>query len=264
MNNYKALFLDIDGTILGRDHTIEDTTKTAIKQAQDKGIEVFLATGRPLHEVHDIAETLAVDSFIGYNGAYAIYNGKIVVDEPIADSMIDHFLDVAKQNEHEMILYTNELNLLTSETKPIVKSFIDYFALKDYQPYEDKYRNQILGITLMNVKPDETALYDLKGEYIYFSQVNVEGLENCYDMIRENVNKGQAIKKVLKQLDIPAEAAIAFGDGMNDKQMLQYAGESFAMGNATPDLFQYAKHRTTSVEDSGIYNGLKQLGIVEN
>ncbi|SFM43787.1 hypothetical protein SAMN04487943_11834 [Gracilibacillus orientalis] len=264
MTNYKVLFLDIDGTILRRDHTIEDTTKIAIKQAQDKGIEVFLATGRPLHEIHDIAETLAVDSFIGYNGAYAIYNGKTVVDEPIAGSVIDHFLGVAKQNEHEMILYTNELNLLTSKTKPIVKDFIDYFALKDYQSYEGKYRDQILGITLMDVKPDEPARYDLKGEDIYFSEVNVDGLDNCYDMIRENVNKGQAIKKVLNQLDIPPEAAIAFGDGMNDKQMLQYAGESFAMANATPDLFPYAKHRTTSVEESGIYNGLKQLGIAED
>ncbi|QGH35419.1 Cof-type HAD-IIB family hydrolase [Gracilibacillus salitolerans] len=264
MTNYKALFLDIDGTILRRDHTIEDTTKNAVKQAQDKGIEVFLATGRPLHEVNDIAEALGVDSFIGYNGAYAIYDGKTVVDEPITSSVIDHFLYVAKQNEHEMILYTNELNLVTSESKQVVKDFIDYFDLREYQAYEDKFRDQILGITLMDLQTDEPALYDVKQEDIYFSQVNVEGLEHCYDMIRENVNKGQAIKKVLQELDIPAEAAIAFGDGMNDKQMLQYVGESFAMDNATPEVFQYAKHRTTSVEDSGIYNGLKQLGIIED
>ncbi|WP_018934386.1 Cof-type HAD-IIB family hydrolase [Gracilibacillus lacisalsi] len=262
MTNYKALFLDIDGTILRRDHTIEDTTKLAVKQAQGKGIEVFLATGRPLHEVDDIADELGVDSFIGYNGAYAIYDGKTIVDEPISGSVIDQFLDVAKQNEHEMILYTNELNLVTSESKQVVKDFIDYFDLKNHQAYEAIYREQILGITLMDVRPDEPALYEVKQEDIYFSQVNVTGLEHCYDMIRENVNKGQAIQKVLKELDIPAEATIAFGDGMNDKQMLQYVGESFAMANATPEVFQYAKHRTTSVEESGIYNGLKQLGIV--
>ncbi|MGN8644466.1 HAD family hydrolase [Gracilibacillus sp. HCP3S3_G5_1] len=263
MTNYQALFLDIDGTILRRDHTIQDSTKTAVKQAQDKGIEVFLATGRPLHEIDDIANTLGIDSFIGYNGAYATYNNKTVVDEPISGEVIDHFLHIAEKNDHEIIFYTSELNLVTSTTKKLVQDFIEYFDLKDYQRYEDAYRNQILGITLMNLHPDDPALYHFEQEEMYFSQVNVQGLSHCYDMIRENVNKGQAIKKVLHQLDIPTEAAIAFGDGMNDKQMLQFVGESFAMGNATPEVFQYAKYRTTSVEESGIYNGLKRLGIVK-
>ncbi|WP_058308010.1 Cof-type HAD-IIB family hydrolase [Gracilibacillus massiliensis] len=261
--HYQALFLDIDGTILRRDHSIEDSTKSAVKQAQAKGIEVFLATGRPLHEIDDIAEELNINSLIGYNGAYARYEEKTLVDEPISASVIDHYLEIAKANNHEMILYTDKLNLLTSVSNPFVQNFVDFFNLKSFQPYENKFRKDILGITLMNVKPNEPILYELKNEDIYFSQVNVSGLEHCYDVIRENVNKGFAIKAILDKLNISSENAIAFGDGMNDKQMLQYVGESFAMGNATPELFQYAKHRTTSVEDSGIYNGLKQLGIVE-
>ncbi|SHN35938.1 HAD family hydrolase [Gracilibacillus kekensis] len=261
--HYQALFLDIDGTILRRDHTIEDTTKVAVNQAQAKGIEVFLATGRPLHEISDIAEELNINSLIGYNGAYAKYKGKTLVDEPMSASVIDQYLGIAKANNHEMILYTDKLNLLTSVSNPIVQNFVDFFHLNSYQPYETRFRKDILGVTLMNVRPDEPILYDLESENIYFSQVNVSGLEHCYDVIRENVNKGFAIKAILDRLNISSKNAIAFGDGMNDKQMLQYVGESFAMGNATPKLFQYAKHRTTSVEDSGIYNGLKQLGIVE-
>nr|WP_084040890.1 Cof-type HAD-IIB family hydrolase [Gracilibacillus boraciitolerans] len=263
MKNYQTLFLDIDGTILKQDHTIENTTKLAVKQAQEKGIEVFLATGRPLHEVYDIAEELQINSFVGYNGAYALYQDKTVVNEPISASIIDHFLQIAKDNGHEMILYTDQFNLLTSTTNSTVKYFVDYFGFKDYQLYNNQFRDKILGITIMNVKPHEPVLYDLKNEEIYFSQVNVKGLEHCYDVIRENVNKGQAIKEILERLDISADMAIAFGDGMNDKQMLEFVGDSFAMGNASPEVFQYAKHRTTSVEDSGIYNGLKQLGIID-
>ncbi|HLT57011.1 MAG TPA: HAD hydrolase family protein, partial [Bacillota bacterium] len=74
---------------------------------------------------------------------------------------------------------------------------------------------------------------------------------------------GEAIKKILEHLNIPKEAAIAFGDGMNDKEMLQAVGEGFAMGNANPDLLPYAKHQTATVDESGIYIGLQQLGIVE-
>ncbi|UOQ47069.1 Cof-type HAD-IIB family hydrolase [Gracilibacillus caseinilyticus] len=262
MNNFKALFLDIDGTILKQDHSIEASTKKAVKQAQTNGIEVFLATGRPLHEIDEIADTLQIDSLIGYNGAYAIYNGNTMVNEPLDGAMIDHYLEVAKQQQHEMILYTKGLNLLTNRTKEYVKEFINYFHLKDCQLYEQHFRDDILGITVMNVKPHEPVLYDLANENIYFSQVNVKGLEHNYDVIRENVNKGFAIQHTLKQLAIEPSQAIAFGDGMNDKQMLQAVEYSFAMGNANPELFAYAKYKTTSVEDSGIYNGLATLGIV--
>ncbi len=71
------------------------------------------------------------------------------------------------------------------------------------------------------------------------------------------------MEKVLAVLGIPKEQAIAFGDGMNDKEMLQTVGESFVMANGDPNLFPYAKHRTTTVDNSGIYYGLKKLGIIK-
>src|SRR5690625_4568424 len=72
--DYKSVFLDIDGTILKPDHTFTNSTKNAIHQMRTKGIEVFLATGRPLHELDELANQLDVHSFIGYNGAYATHN----------------------------------------------------------------------------------------------------------------------------------------------------------------------------------------------
>jgi Cof subfamily protein (haloacid dehalogenase superfamily) len=263
MANYKVLFLDIDGTILRADHTIEDSTKIAIKAAKANNIEVFLATGRPIHEIKEIGKELDVHSYIGYNGAYAIYQDDIIVNEPMSSSIIEHYLDVARTHHHDMILYTNKLNLLTSTEGDIIEHFLDYFDIHQAQIYEEKYKQDILGITIMNVKPDEPVLYDLEEEDIYFSQVNVDGLRHSYDVIRENVNKGSAIKQVLERLNIAKEDAIAFGDGMNDKQMLSYVGHGFAMGNANPELFPYAKYKTTSVDNAGIYNGLKQLGIVK-
>ncbi|GAE44687.1 hydrolase [Mesobacillus boroniphilus JCM 21738] len=76
MGHYKILFLDIDGTILRPDDTIEDSTKTAINEMKRQNIEVVLATGRPLHEISDLAEELQITSFIGYNGALAFMKAK--------------------------------------------------------------------------------------------------------------------------------------------------------------------------------------------
>jgi hydroxymethylpyrimidine pyrophosphatase-like HAD family hydrolase len=94
-------------------------------------------------------------------------------------------------------------------------------------------------------------------------KVNAEGYRHCFDVIRDHVNKGTGVNALLQHLNIPRDASIAFGDGMNDKEMVAAVGEGFAMGNSTPELFSYAKHKTTDVMNSGIYNGLKSLGLVE-
>lgn len=262
MSDYKVLFLDIDGTIIKPDDTIEDTAINAIRQVQEKGIEVFLATGRPLHEIREIAKELNVHSLIGYNGAFAIYQGKDLFQEPMNKESVKHFIDIAKKNQHELVLYTKDQNIFSDIETDGVKEFIEKFHLHKNDSYSPSNDYEVLGMTLINLEAKDTALYKHEDQ-IHLSQVNLEGMLHCYDVIRDQVNKGIGVQYVLKHLGLKKENAIAFGDGMNDKEMLLSVGEGFAMGNGHPDLFPYAKHRTTSVTDSGIYNGLKALGIIE-
>lgn len=259
---YKTLFLDIDGTILRPDHTFSASTKEAINQVQAQDVEVFLATGRPLHELDELSKQLNVHSFIGYNGAYATYNDKAFLNEPLSKEIVDQYVEISKANNHEIVFYTNDKNYFTSLDQPVIHQFIDTFELQFNELYTEKISAEILGITVMNLEPHEAQLYELE-ENIRLAQVNLEGLEHCYDVIRKNVNKGKAVQRAFELLNISKEEAIAFGDGMNDKEMFQCVGESFAMGNAHEDLFQYAKHTTTSVSEDGIFNGLKKIGLVK-
>ncbi|MBM7603776.1 Cof subfamily protein (haloacid dehalogenase superfamily) [Metabacillus crassostreae] len=262
MKNYQLLFLDIDGTILKPDDTIEESTKEAIGVAKSKGITVFLATGRPLHEISTIANELNITSLIGYNGAYAIHNGKDIFKTPMNKSTVEDFVKIANDNDHEFVLYTHDKNVFSNIEASLVKEFIQAFHLHKNNGFSEEFLSQILGITLINLKENEHKLYETKEPSIHLSQVNVDGLRHCYDVIRDNVNKGIAVQHILDLLNINKENAVAFGDGMNDKEMLSIVGEGFAMGNAHPDLIQYAKHQTTSVSDSGIYNGLKKIGVI--
>ncbi|MGE8205763.1 Cof-type HAD-IIB family hydrolase [Heyndrickxia sp. NPDC080065] len=261
MTTYKILFLDIDGTILTPDDRIEESTKEAIAEVQKKEIEVFLATGRPLHEISQIAEELNIHSFIGYNGAYAVHNGVDVLKEPMNAEIVESSIEIAKEFNHDIVFYTSEQNLFTTLESPAVKEFIKRFHLHNNDLYSPKVVNDILGMTIINIEENDPRHYE-KDENIHLSQVNVEGLTHNYDVIRDSVNKGFAVSKVLELLNIGKESAIAFGDGMNDKEMLMLVGEGFAMGNAHPDLFAYAKHKTTEVTNSGVYNGLKSLGVI--
>lgn len=259
--NYKIIFLDIDGTILQPDHTYTTSTKDAITQLQQQGIEVFMATGRAIHEASDLSDELGVTSFIGYNGAHAVYQNETIVNEPMDAETVESFLQVAEKQGQEFVFYTKEKNYFTAFDTPEVKQFMQTFQLRNNEQFTRDIIDQILSATIINLKPEDVVHYEFDAN-IQLSPVNVPGAGFCYDIIRQSVNKGEAIKHVLERLNIPKENAIAFGDGMNDKEMLQEVGEGFAMGNADPDLLQHASRTTTTVQDSGIFNGLKELGLV--
>ncbi|WP_246943746.1 HAD family hydrolase [Bacillus pinisoli] len=261
MSAYKVVFLDIDGTILRPDHTIQDSTKTAIKRLQKQGIIVFLATGRPLHEIKELGEELNITSFIAYNGAYAIFEGEEIFKETMPSKDVTRFLEIAQLENHQLVFYTHEKNVFSSREPEIVQRFIDTFHLKQNAIYSPAINQEVLGITIMTDQELASRHYQEFKE-IHFTTVNVKGLTNCLDVIRDHVNKGVAVKAVLDRLGLSPESAIAFGDGMNDKEMLMTVGEGFAMGNGHPDLFQYANRKTTDVEDNGIYNGLALLGLM--
>lgn len=263
MTNYKILFLDIDGTILTPDDTIEESTKNAIKKVKEIGLEVFLATGRPLHEISEIGKILEIESFIGYNGALAIYKGENILKKPMSPDLVNLYVKIAEEKNNELILYTSTHNLLSHPESQITKNFCHKFHLRSNEKYTDADQANILGITVINLKEEDISLYESFPD-IHLSQVNIEGFRHSYDVISDKVNKGMSVSMILNRLQIDKSSSIAFGDGLNDKEMLTAVGEGFAMGNAHEKLFAYAKHKTTSVTDSGIYNGLKSLGLFEN
>ncbi|MEH7223280.1 HAD family hydrolase [Bacillus sp. JJ1566] len=262
MPDIKIVFLDIDGTILRPDDTIEETTTNAVAQLKEKGIEVFLATGRPLHEITDIGDELSITSYIAYNGAFAIHRGETLFNEPLPPSLVDSLLKTAKENNYDIVLYTKNKNIFTSMESEIVKDFIKTFHLKKNELYDDQNKVEILGSTIITNQEHAEKKFEHIND-IHLSSVNVEGMKNCRDVIRDKVNKGVAVKAVLAELQLSPEQAAAFGDGMNDKEMLSAVGSGFAMGNANPDLYSYAKYKTTDVENSGVFNGLKTIGLIE-
>lgn len=259
---YRALFLDIDGTILTYDHTFTELTKKAIEEVQKVGVDVFIATGRPLHEINNLRKELGIQSAIGYNGAFAIHKNKVIVDYPMNEELVQKVITTAEEYDNDLVLYTAKKNYFTSLSRTEVVKFINFFQLKENEQLDGDLNNPIYSMTVMNCHESYVPAYKTLNDLVV-STVNVEGIENSYDLIQKNINKGTAVQMVLDTLGIPNDEAIAFGDGMNDKEMLQTVGTSFVMANGDPNLFQYAKYETKSVDESGIYYGLQKLGLVK-
>lgn len=263
MKDITHIFIDVDGTIVKHDQSIHPKTKDAIALAKEAGINIWLATGRPVHELDPLLQTLNIDHVIGYNGAYARKNQTVIYEKHMDETLVDYFIDTVEKSEQELVLYSDTHNLFSSFKPSFVQRFIDHFGITLNKRYTPEARAHIYGMTLLNCQDTDLSRYQ-KEANLFFSQVNVTGMTDHYDVIQQDVNKGKAIEAVLKAENTPHSKAVAIGDGMNDKDMLKTAGIGIAMGNAHPDLLTYADYTTKTVDEGGLYDAFIYLGIIPN
>ena len=260
--SYKIVFLDIDGTILPPDHIIVESTKSAVKQLQEKGVIVCIATGRPTIDTVKVAEEIGVNSYITFNGACVTIEDKVIYKELLATEDVEQLLSTAKANDHDVLLASTEKNvIIPAPNSTKATEYVQHLHMHGslYNTEEDK--KEVLSGTVLLQNHNEATVYD-EIPSIHLVPCNIGGFI-AYDFISPNINKATAIDKVLKHLNIDQADTIAFGDGMNDKEMLSYVKVGIAMGNAHEDLQKFASFTTTPVTEDGIYNGLKILGLVD-
>ena len=82
------------------------------------------------------------------------------------------------------------------------------------------------------------------------------------DILPNGGSKAEGIKKMLEILGIPREHVYAFGDALNDKEMLEFVGTGIAMGNAVQEIKDIADMVTKSVDQEGIKYGLEMVGLL--
>src|SRR5699024_4690002 len=257
-------FFDIDGTILKDNQTYDIETKEAINTLQEKEIRTFFATGRPIHEIHPLLEDFNMQSHITYNGAYVIHKGQVLLNATFDKNVLQTIERLSKQYEHELVYYTKHTNYYTNLEAPVSQDFMKALGMKNNEQLpkdSDAILEQVLGATILGATEQIHDQYPEMAN-IHFSQVNIDGAKQAYDILRLDVNKGIAVNLILEHFDATYKEAIAFGDGMNDKEMFETVGTSVAMGNCKKDLLPYATLQTTTVDNLGVVNGLKQLKLI--
>ncbi|MEI5988917.1 hypothetical protein A5881_000404 [Enterococcus termitis] len=275
----KAIVLDIDGTLLNDEKKMTDQTKETLITAQQNGIKVILASGRPTPGMLKYVEDLKMDQ---YNGMIVSYNGA-------------HVLDVSSQKE----LFSQPLSIESS------KSILEHLKQFDVKPMIAKdgymYVNNVfdgmldLGSSdgLFNIieyesrggnfqlceKADLAAFVDFplhkilvaaQPEYLQEHWQNilapfensVSGMFSApmyFEFTDQGIDKANALEQTLKPLGIHPEHIISFGDGHNDLSLINYAGMGIAMGNAVTELKNAANKITASNNEEGIAKALAEL-----
>ena len=116
----KALFFDIDGTLVSfNTHKIPDSTIQAIEQAKEKGIQVYISTGRPFSLINNIDEiSHLIDGYITVNGAYCFIGEQVISCSPIPVEDVLTLIQLAdKMNFASMVVGTTDIIMYNTNEK---------------------------------------------------------------------------------------------------------------------------------------------------
>lgn len=286
---YKLAAIDLDGTMLNQYGIVTQRTKQAIERAQQRGIEVIIASGRPMDSIKAIAEEIKSEKyFISGNGAiiYDIQNDEIIYENTLKKQKTLDIIKICEENsiyyniytEKEIIaknlqcnvLYYHKENLNKEEKNKthinIVENIYDYIVDRDEKVVKITIcdNNQVIFNSIMRKLKEIEEIEVLEVSHMsrkIIRQGSVEvPIEYFYTEISaQNVDKWNAIEFLKEKMQIKTEEIVAIGDNVNDKKMIENAGLGIAMGESTPVIKEVANQITGSNNEDGVAQALENL-----
>lgn len=253
----KAIFFDIDGTLVSfNTHTIPASTLEAVHEVRQKGIKVFIATGRPRPFINNLG-SLEYDGIMSANGAsITLADGTPICHIPVNKDDVSRMVSYQESNPIAVAYATDDEAFVTHYND----NFHEVFELLDLNTPQVLPPHEALSKDIIQV----IAFFTPEEEPHIMNQV----LQDCdaqrwhpffADCIHKGISKATGIDAVCQHFGFDISETMAFGDGGNDKPMLLHAGIGIAMGNASDEVKACAKMVTDSVDNDGIAKILHRI-----
>ena len=273
----RVVFLDIDGTLTepGSNVPPESAIK-AIEMARGNGHLIFLCSGRN----YDMLKTLlqyGFDGFVASSGGYIVCNGETIFDCPMTEEQRIRIMDVLKGHgifctvECKDGTYTDEEfkdflreNAKENGNSEMLRWRIQLEKNLNMRPMNEYDGQPVYKIVIMSPEEESArqAREAIAEEFeICIQDSTGQGFTNG-EVVNRKFDKGQALERVCSYLDIPVCDSIAFGDSMNDREMIEAAGLSVCMENGSETLKKIADEICPSVNDDGIWNAFQKYHLI--
>lgn len=261
----KALFFDMDGTLLDSAWKITDLTKQALKECKANGIKVYIATGRPPLLKMMLKLTSEEERLISDGGVY--YNGGCVVDGahkfymPLHEEISRRSVGILNKTEdvNVAVQMMNEVQTLRHQLADAEYPLwgIDKDAMP---PYSDVGYDEVIKIFAYSLNSSLERIFDEISDAVGSeSNLYLTGRGRNIEITGKNVTKKYGVDKIAELNGLAHNEIAVFGDDRNDLEMITGYENSFAMGNATDEIKIAAAHITLSNSDEGIYHALKNI-----
>jgi Cof subfamily protein (haloacid dehalogenase superfamily) len=261
----KVIFFDIDGTLHCPTVGIPLSAKEGIRKLKENGHLVFICTGRTKAMLFNELEDMGFDGIIAGAGTYVEYEKEVLyrydLDEETARSIATDFRtrDIIPVPEGHDIFYLEDERNWSPEYKYVYEKYYSNVGGRiEKMPADDKGIKCAKMSGVMHKASDiEKAKAAYEEEYLVVLHGNV-----IIELIPKGFSKAEGIKRMLDKLGIRRENTYAFGDSMNDYEMLEYVQYGVAMGNSDERLLSVAAYVADTVENDGIYKALEHYGLI--
>ncbi|MBQ6371931.1 MAG: HAD family phosphatase [Oscillospiraceae bacterium] len=276
----RLITFDLDGTVLDDSKNIPAENIVALQTAAEKNILVVPASGRIYRFMPEAVRTqLAARYFIAANGGevYDAAEDKVLYSAQIPLDMVLQVLDHMDSLDVLYDCYADNTRYACTSfsahaddyfSGPLMNSMLHNYILRTMQETDDlrtfiTERNRSLQKLQMYFRDSDERLRQLHMLPQLFPNLAVStSLPNNIEINSAEATKGKALAALCSRLGIDSSEVIAFGDGLNDLDMLQFAGLSVAMGNADPLIRQNSLYVTCSNNESGVGKALRHFGII--
>lgn len=256
--DYKLVAIDLDDTLLADDLQISERTVEAIKEAQDGGVRVVIATGRMHSSALPYAKLLGLKhELITYNGALVkrVGDNQTLYHQPISVELAREVTEVAQEYDLHINFYLDDL-LYVNKAGAEADYYEEVAGIKPILITEgaadflDRPSTKLLIIEDDRAKLEE-VLAELTAKFGDLLTITTSKV-NFIEIMGQQVCKGTTLANRSTELGIKAEEVIAIGDSYNDLEMIEYAGLGVAVGNAKDEIKEEANYITGSNNEEGV------------
>ena len=257
----KAVFFDMDGTLINlmkEQLHITNPVRDAIFALKKAGHGAFIATGRPYQYLSDeFIQDGLFDGYVLMNGAMVMMGDKVIYDKPLDKRLVrkvvalcdTHNVEYALEGKRDIFIRRN--SPMTEDFCRAIKVPLENFVRDFDVNHIDVYKMEFLAKERggSGVFEKFMAIPELTGVIDRYHGKNME-------LYAKDETKASGILHVLDYLGIPVEKSYAFGDGMNDIEMMETVGTSLVMENGQKKLKEKADYIVPSVDDDGVMHGI--------
>lgn len=272
MKNYKAIFIDIDGTLKTDSREISDKTIKVFSKLKSMGVFVVICSGRPIDYVTGISkECNASNYIIASNGgdAYDYEKGISIFCNKMSIESCKKLYEISLSCDAKFMMHTNNISVIDF-TKYIDENILPLSnSIEEFLSKNNVAQCVIYSKILEPIKKannEVEKLNDIKINNKTFSLIDesIPLVKNAFiDVTNIDTSKGLGIRKLLEYLNVSKEDTIGIGDGLNDLPMFENVGFKIAMGNAFDEVKKLSDMVTDDNNTDGVANALIKIFDLE-
>ncbi|MEZ8141177.1 MULTISPECIES: Cof-type HAD-IIB family hydrolase [Enterovibrio] len=235
---YRIVASDLDGTLLTPDHSIAPYTRDVLQRLHQKGEHFVFATGRHHIDVAHIRQSVGIPAFMITSNGARVHDAddNLVFSRNVEPEVITELVNMMKDDETVTIhIYRENDWLLNRVDEDLAKYHKDSgFSFTLFDP-ENPPLEDVAKIFFIRHDHDYLTAYEKKFIDTFGDKVSVAfSTPFCLEVMAAGVSKGEALKAVAEIKGFSLDECIAFGDGMNDVEMLSAAKKGLVMETAHP------------------------------